>query len=633
MRRLLVASALFFQADLCGAQQPDLAQAPSNAGNQVFRPLGSTLSVGSGKEGALSLMESYPAAEASPSSTTGAEATEADVPKTPDGMLVRGFILNRQLYETIAREYPPSGVQIGQGWNSFLNRPSANICIEGEIAIMPGKQISSRVSVAEDHASYLEAVSGSAGGSYGPFSGSASYSRTHNFSEYDANVVMTATVDTGGEFVSPGDAKAVRLSDVALELLNSPQGLARFVRACGDSYVTSYRNGGRMNSLLTIKNVTQDEKETIAAQAKGGFGAFSASGSFSQTIASASGSNRLEVTYEQVGGVIAGLPTTVEEHLAKFSQFSVGNEFNPRPYVFHTVNYRSLANWPPELDNRVSPVDQEYLVLSYYNFSDLATDYDRVIREPERFLGFLIGGSDYHRQLRDEALHFARKLDTALGNCVQKQDCSVETIKSWDEEFAAAMRRLQDDTGNTAPAGATDANSLAIGTIAGFVRLAATTPGSATDPAQPGGASALTAASEPVLPDLVVRYYRLLAGLPLLRGEQGVGFTAPAGKAGGEATDEAIIIAFRDWLIANRLRPATQSYCSRSANHPLCLTDWEMAHIVGLLDIAAGPFRPAPVPPPPPPDPLPKPKKTKPKPVPDPRPERFHGMCGSVPVC
>lgn len=109
---------------------------------------------------------------------------------------VSGYILNRQLVEQIARPFPQFGVLLGQGWNSFLNRQSANICIEGDIEELPGTELNSSFSGVEDRASYLNAISGSAGGSYGPFSGSGSYSKERKFSSYDANVVLNVVVDS-----------------------------------------------------------------------------------------------------------------------------------------------------------------------------------------------------------------------------------------------------------------------------------------------------------------------------------------------------------------------------------------------------------------------------------------------------
>ncbi len=95
---------------------------------------------------------------------------------------------------------------------------------------------------------------------------------------------MSTVVDTGGEFIGPGAQKSVRLSDDALKLLTGPEGPSRFVQACGDSFVTSYRRGGRMNALLTISNLATSDKERIEAEAKGGFGGFSANASFRKSV-------------------------------------------------------------------------------------------------------------------------------------------------------------------------------------------------------------------------------------------------------------------------------------------------------------------------------------------------------------
>lgn len=549
---------------------------------------------------------------------------------------VTGFILNRQLVERTAREYPPSGIEIGQGWNSFLNRPSANVCIDGTVLPLVGTHLSASFASVEDRASYFEAISGSAGGSYGPFGGSASYHKEKTFSNYDVNVVMSTVVDTGGEFVGPGEQKSVRLSDEAVKLLTGRDGTSRFVQACGDSFVTSYRRGGRMNALLTISNLAKADKERIQAEAKGSFGGFSAGASFRKSVESAAANNNLEISFEQIGGAFNGIPATLDEFTTKFNTYEVGQNFNPRPYIFYTQNYRSLPNWPAGLENRVSPVDQEYYVLSYYNFSDLASDYDRAIRDPGRYAIFLAGGMSRIKQHRDIALRTARNLDTVLWDCVENFDCSTVALSSWEEDFRKAV--LEEVAGIPAgnltedqeDAAATAAASLSFseGFFGGFLGITGSN-NEAAEPIVPPAEQPLPNLDDSVvtgstileeeqitLSTLVVSHYRLLAGLPLLKSGDTTGFTAPEGE------DATIVEAFKEWLIANRLRPAAQPHCQRSANHPLCLTDREMAYIVSLLEISAGPLKPVPTPvappavTPPPPPPPPPVTEVKPRPMP-----------------
>lgn len=539
--------------------------------------------------------------------------TRRSSPTRPDR--VSGYILNKQLVERIAREYPPSGADIGQGWNSFLNRPSANICIDGAVERLAGTSLNASLSAVANSADYFDSISGSAGGSYGPFSGSGSYLNEKKFSSYDANVVMNAVVDMGGRFIKPTKGNGVRLSEDALRLLAQKDGIDRFLQACGDSFVTSIRDGGRMSAILTISKINQARKEEIQAQAAGGFGGFNASANLKKTVQAAAEANNLKVLFDQIGGVFGGIPTNVDEMVAKFTQYKVDGKFAPRPYVLFTQNYRSLANWPNGLENRVSPVDQEFFVLSYHNFSDLGTDYDRAIKEPLAFKNFLSGGSQAVSANRDIALNYARNLDLAVWKCIQSFDCSIDNLEKIDNEIqsmhqgADSYKEIQPLTQPKDVEPAPD--RLKPSSFIDFVTLQRhPTTNNQTPPAPMGGADSKT--DTVYLPNITVIYYGLLASLPLYQSDGQTGFAALAVNS-QPPSDEEILREFRKWLVATRLRPIANGYCARSANHPLCLSGKELNFIVAGIDIAPEPLRPNPTTPPvapPPAEPKPEIKPT-----------------------
>ena len=499
---------------------------------------------------------------------------------------VGGYILNQQLVNQIARPFPDFGVVIGQGWNSFLNRQSANICIEGATETLLGTQLNSSVSSVEDRASYFEAISASAGASYGPFSGSGSYSKENNFSSYDANVVMNVVVDTGGVFIKPSTDKGIQLSNYALSLLNakdSADGVSRFLQACGDSFVTTIRSGGRMTAVLNISNVSNSQKEDIKAQAAGGIGVLSANANFRKSIDAATSGNKLRVSFEQVGGAFNGSPVSVQDFLEKFSQYKVDQAYNPRPYVFYTVNYRTLPNWPSGKDNRVSPVDQNYYVLSYYNFMQLTSDYDRYLQNENLYKNFLTGGDVELNQLRDLALTYARNLDFTIWECVNNFNCSTKVINKIDDSL-----NKDDDSAENA----TSASSvLNVATVTDFVMIGSNdvpvpTP-EVNDKNIEGKSKELE--HNTIIPKITLNYYRLLASLPLLKINDVIEFKAPLTSEGTSKgiieNDIVVAKAFRDWLVAYRVRPVSNKYCQSAASHPLCLSSQEMNEIVSLVDV------------------------------------------------
>lgn len=512
--------------------------------------------------------------------TNPSEPPSSQVSKSEVG----GYILNQQLVNQIARPFPDFGVVIGQGWNSFLNRQSANICIEGATETLLGTQLNSSVSSVEDRASYYEAISASAGASYGPFSGSGGYSKENNFSSYDANIVMNVVVDTGGVFIKPATDKGIQLSSYALALLNakdSADGVGRFLQACGDSFVTTIRSGGRMTAVLNISNVSNSQKEEIKAQAAGGIGILSANANFRKSIDTATSGNKLRVSFEQVGGAFNGSPVSVQDFLDKFAQYKVDQTYNPRPYVFYTINYRTLPNWPSGKDNRVSPVDQDYYVLSYYNFMQLTSDYDRYLQNEKQYKNFLSGGESELNQLRDLSLTYARNLDYTIWECVTNFNCSTNVINKIDDSLKAGNPPGEETESETSTLNnATVTEYVAIGSE---INPDSTKSKSGAEIKDDGKTADLQ--HNTILPKITLNYYRLLASLPLLKVNDTIEFQSPLKKPGLIENDDVVLKSFRDWLVSYRIRPVSNSYCQNAASHPLCLTSKEMNDIASLINV------------------------------------------------
>ncbi len=410
---------------------------------------------------------------------------------------------------------------------------------------------------------------------------------------------MNVVVDSGGRYIKPAKGAGIRLTTDALNLLKTKDGVSRFLQACGDSFVTTVRLGGRMTALLSISKVDQSQKEEIKAQAAASFGGFGGSASFNQTIAKAAAENALNVTFEQVGGAFSGIPVSYEDFLTKFSQYKVDDTYTPRPYVFFTQNYRTLPNWPDGLENRVSPVDQEFFVQSYGNFKDLVSDYDRAIKNSKDYLNFLKGGPDEISTNRDTALIYARNLDLAIWECINSFDCSTTNLDRLDTEFQAQSTNKDaaqiDAATRFNPTG--KETGLSSGSFSGFVKVVpegeaeASTPGVANEGTAPQGSSAS------YLPKMTVSYYTMLGSLPLYSNKGVTGFSVALDPSGNPPPDDEILRAFGQWLIAARLRPVSESYCRRAARHPLCLSGQDMREIIKLIHIAPESIRPNPVPP------------------------------------
>ncbi|MER8599352.1 hypothetical protein NKH09_15890 [Mesorhizobium sp. M1339] len=330
---------------------------------------------------------------------------------------------------SVVYPYPQSGVQIGQGWDSFNEMGTPAGCVNVEIAPLEVNSYSSAVEQMQSSYQYIKKVMASVsaaynGGSFGG-SGGASYSKQLRIDSDDQNFLFTFESSAGGTFAVPrgslahpstlsevdkalitsihspaGEEKllnrlgasrlqvegtSIAFSPMALTIINDFKKATiqvdrdelreRFKRLCGDGYVTAIHRGARAHLVLTQKVRLREEKESLAVSiSASGYGA-SGSGSYSSTTQRTLNTNNLSYRLDQDGGI----PPSVRAAIPPLAGATKQQAFdvnlilptadnlllNPTAFSIDIVPYTELENG--EIFSQLfSSPNQLFTVADYY---------------------------------------------------------------------------------------------------------------------------------------------------------------------------------------------------------------------------------------------------------------------------
>jgi hypothetical protein len=244
--------------------------------------------------------------------------------------------------------YPPSGVQVGEGWDSISERGTTASCVA--VDAVPLEQASYDTEVQQIQSTYDLAtkVTTSVSASYKGFGVGASaafnssgetdvHSDDQNFlftfeSEFGSTFAVAAGSADSKQFEVTAQTQALMNAakgadtqdnilaaiigrpthfkggvisltpDAAALLKNDPTG-GQFLRACGDGFVAAVHRGARIFLLLTQRYASQEQKDVLAASlSASGYGA-AASASYSASSSTSTKLNTLTYRSFQQGGV------------------------------------------------------------------------------------------------------------------------------------------------------------------------------------------------------------------------------------------------------------------------------------------------------------------------------------------
>lgn len=297
--------------------------------------------------------------------------------------------------------YPEEGILLGQGWDSFANKPANSVCIEFAPTLESGHDIT--VNVNEVHTRFQldqmlkVSLSASYKSAWGSAGGSAKFSKSLKLDNKHSNILARIEVEKGSEFVSPVKLlndksvqyRPIRLTDSALRILSKRNtGLSEFRDVCGDSFVRIIKKGASLDVMIKFKRESKETTERISASLSAqGYGA-SAHTNVENSITQITDDENTQFFLHQTGGPIKPPKWRVEEFSNTVSQFlDVGpaNLYPVNSISIGYTNYDSLVNWPKSIaSDNLSSLNA--LLVLYFLYEDLHARYLSAIKNPDDYV-------------------------------------------------------------------------------------------------------------------------------------------------------------------------------------------------------------------------------------------------------
>lgn len=559
--------------------------------------------------------EAFSSASNKTDSFTQIASPSPTMPKSDDSPLNHLLLAD---YLSSSESYPADGVVLGQGWYRGLGKKSMNRCVTGISIPIEGGSATSTFREIYDREELATALKISASGSYGSsFSASANYSKETSLIKTKRNILAQIDVDKGGTQLAPAapldsDDPRERLfpkyqlkfTPEALVILQSPTDsapakLKKFKALCGDSFISTIRNGGKYVAKFQLNKIDSSTKESFDASAGGSYGGFGGSGSISKSVYNAKDSSDTSIDSYQLGGELT-TPTNAAEAYAKISNFATFSNDKSAPYSITVMPYQAISQWPQDL-NKASVSDRylKHLVGQMWRLDELAGIYnDAALNSARYYFPFQevsVDAKDKKEAIQQQLIKSAAKLKKAsycisgfVAACALYGDCEESTALN----FCPSFKELKEE-------GALDVLALAfpIRTLeAGKIQKKISENDieeimkSANIEYKSSNTTVIKSPST-YAGDPYSLYYKYLARAPLAR----IGGENPNDEAfqiflyckisSATKIDDCDIVApqnmtfddneaakkiYSRWITSYRLGLISTSFCSTDAYHPMC---------------------------------------------------------------
>lgn len=370
-------------------------------------------------------------------------------------------------------EYPPQGVLLGQGWDSFTGKAAPQKCIRFSEHQIPGHDLQVRTQTISNRYELNKALKLSMSASYSGFgmkaNAKANYSRSLDIDQNKTNILATIDVWKGDLFVGPsyvvdsleesenpvttvvqqesssgglfgrrtaqpnqdpkvvkGDYLSVALTTDALDYLNAKK-FDEFRKLCGDSYVSHIRNGASLNAYLTYEGTSQESKERLAATiSANGWGAkFQGSIDKSKRVKTVNDNTLVRIF--QSGGYMSPSPLTIEQFnqtVRDFTKSPDPKSFPVKPFQVGLLSYANLI--VPEGTSIPNPDSMLELYTLYWLFDDLRKDYIKAVTDPEFYHLYSVRLNDIYN--KDDKINL--RIDRSL-SCTYSFKKEENTPNEW----------------------------------------------------------------------------------------------------------------------------------------------------------------------------------------------------------
>lgn len=534
----------------------------------------------------------------------------------------------------ITEAYPESGVLLGQGWNSVASQKTPGVCVMGVEKPIPGNGATMNYSYLLDKEQLLDSMSISASASFKGWIGggslSSSFSQALKVDTSKTNILATVVTDKGGVQYAPAAAEnnnssqTIHFTPEAQKLLTTD--LNAFTKLCGDGYVASRRDGGRLDLVFELSAAQREEIAATTAGASAHYGPVSGNISFNNSHRKTVFKEGNSVLQLQQGGDLTMI-TSAEGAQKKISDFALFEAAKSHPYRIAIYPYRLLPGYLKTAKTASFVTLRSYLSQSL-RLADISKIYSDAVINPLNYY-FPFQGLEREKELLAVARSASAAsicLDKFVTWCSTTGDCNLgEALKK--PEFKDRCEIFSSNY--LEPEEALLAARLLIGL-----------PQDGVQSVQ----KKMTEQNKGILTSYFVStadedrspywyYMRLLARAPLTRlrdvaniGPSRIGdqleevrnlcidpknpcaYLLPDQLAKA-STDDKISAsqrdAFRNWVLKYRLYPLSQTFCDISRSHPMCFETDDLFRLRSEIQLHTGEGRnfevgqAVPVPPPP----------------------------------
>lgn len=306
-------------------------------------------------------------------------------------------------------DYPPSGVDLGVGWNSEAEGKTTASCVRFKKVTPLSQDKIAQVYSVTDTSSLNEAFEVSASFRIKAIAGGASGTAkfTHNLAidQNSSNFAVRARVMNSAEYVAPLDidgpdtnflvhglspeVNARTFQSAKIELTGEAAEWAitdrdKFKRVCGDSFVSAISSGATFLGVISFSETSRQERTDINVTAQASGTIWNAQGAFSAKMAEFEKNNRLNIQVIEQGGSGGTIPLDREKMLAAVQNLPQAAVQAPKRFSIELTDYSSLASWPSSpLDIRLT--ERQKIAQSYYKLWSLYRSMEHMVASPNKY--------------------------------------------------------------------------------------------------------------------------------------------------------------------------------------------------------------------------------------------------------
>lgn len=312
-------------------------------------------------------------------------------------------------------DYPESGIELGQGWDSRAGAQKPARCVVYSPVYVKGQSSSVALKEVNDVSELRENLSISAkasvSGLFGSASASAKYLSNTQINQSQKHYSLRAVVQNGPIFTGPyspagairygipeGTATPVppngldkhinriRLTDEALALYKKGD-RKKFKEMCGDHFVYTMQSGAELLATISHKQIDKKTDKEVEASIKASFSFGSGSGSTESATRASLQKSELEISVLQIGGGLGILAVSQDKLREKLESLQTEASKTPTFYDIYITPYENLFIEDDSVDFERPPNAEGVLIDQYLEIRTLYANILAYLSSPDSYYG------------------------------------------------------------------------------------------------------------------------------------------------------------------------------------------------------------------------------------------------------